>query len=581
MIDPTIALNLKTPAPQESPLAMYGQVMSLRALGQQQQLQQQQLQAAQLENAQRQIGLDDQTRMREAWQEANGDGDKLMTLATQKGVSPGALMSLQNAILEQKTKRATLSKTDQENSLNLATRLQSRLAPIAQETDATKQAALWNQGLAEATQAGEMSPQDAQAHPYPGPDGVKKYVAGLNWEKWTLSQQQQATAAQRQTEADIAREKQTNEAPGQVANATAAALKTYAPQLAAASDQASYTQALGNLPKKYADRFPAQYDRAAILKAGETPAEIIAQEQAATNAGETQRHNRVEEGQGAQRNSIEAGHLAIDRARYGLDVNGRATQAGAMARGIVSPETARQWLRNNPGLLAEVQKIDPNFDEANLDNRYQTLQEFTNTSAGKAGGQVLALNTMMHHAQLYQETAQALKNGTFKPGNAVYNEVKQAFGAEPPTDAKLVAQFFASETGKLATGGVPAEGEIKQILDNMSTNGSPEAMAGAAKTLMKIGIGRAVPLQERVNQAKLNNVVQVLGPDARAIVAAQGYDPDTLKPAGAKPATSPAPAAPKPAAASAPRAPRVGTVDGGFVFMGGDPGNKSNWKKAQ
>src|SRR5262249_55628077 len=138
---------------------------------------------------------------------------------------------------------------------------------------------------------------------------------------------------------------------------------------------------------------------------------------------------------------------------------------------------------------AQAKRLDPNWDEATLDNRYQTLREFTSTGMSHAGGQALALNTLIHHADLYMQAAEALKNGTFRPGNAVYNAVATTFGAAPPTNAALVARFFASETGKVATGGVLAEGEINGILKNLGTDASPAAIAGAGKTLLQIAAG--------------------------------------------------------------------------------------------
>jgi hypothetical protein len=166
--------------------------------------------------------------------------------------------------------------------------------------------------------------------------------------------------------------------------------------------------------------------------------------------------------------------------------------------------------------------------------REKTLSEFMNTTAGHAGGQKLALNTLIHHADLYLDAAKALKNGTFTPGNEIYNKVASTFGAAPPTNAALLAQFFASETGKVATGGVPAEGEIKSILKSMSTSGSPEAMEGAGKTLIGIAAGRMIPLKELRDKANLQKHVDILGPDAREILARRGFDPETMKPATAK-----------------------------------------------
>ena len=167
--------------------------------------------------------------------------------------------------------------------------------------------------------------------------------------------------------------------------------------------------------------------------------------------------------------------------------------------------------------------------------REGTLKEFTNTGIGHVGGQRLALNTLIHHADLYMEAARALKNGNFKPGNQIYNTIATMFGASPPTNAALLAQFFASETGKVATGGVPAEGEIKSLLKSMATDGSPQAMEDAGRTLIGIAAGRMIPMKDLRDKARLNRLVDILGPDAREILTKRGFDPETMKPA-ARPA---------------------------------------------
>jgi hypothetical protein len=240
----------------------------------------------------------------------------------------------------------------------------------------------------------------------------------------------------------------------------------------------------------------------------------------------------------AQRNSIaqqnansNAQRTKTEMDRYGFEANGGVSPAGKSIASLdLDPGTVRSMVRNNPGLISQAKTVDPNFSMTDLDKRYETLKEFTSSSNSKAGGQVLALNTMIHHADLYQQVAAALKNGSWRPGNAAYNAVAQAFGAAPPANAALVGQFLAGETAKLAQGGAPFESEVKDITKVLGTNSSPEQIANAGKTLLQVASGRAIPLQEKVDDARLNGKVQVIGPDAQAILQRNGYDPKTLKP---------------------------------------------------
>jgi hypothetical protein len=338
-----------------------------------------------------------------------------------------------------------------------------------------------------------------------------------------------ADANKANADAKLAGAKQVNteaELPKVQAETAVAIRAQTASQLASAGPQ-GYAAALAKLPPEQQQGWPAAYDKLAILRAAQTPTQAIADVQ-----------KQQELAQGAQKTQAEVsnaatnrGRLEVERQRFGFEAGGGVSpQATAIAHGDLDPQTARVLFRSNPGLIGQVKQVDSKFDEANLDNRYNTLKEFSSSSNTKAGGQVLALNTLIHHADLYQQVAQSLQNGSFVPGNAVYNAVAKAFGSAPPTNAALVGRFMAGETGKVATGGVPAEGEINGILKNLSTSSSPDQIKQAGATLLQIAAGRATPLMEKAQQAHLENVVKVIGPDAQAILTRNGYDPNTLKP---------------------------------------------------
>lgn len=215
----------------------------------------------------------------------------------------------------------------------------------------------------------------------------------------------------------------------------------------------------------------------------------------------------------------------------------------ARVRGIMTgnePLPTGRAANSGPGVLLTnaVYQADPNYTPLLGQKRKTELQDFSQASLPHAGGQAVALNTMIHHADLYMEAGEALKNGTWRPGNAAYNAVAAAFGKAPPLQADLVARFFAGETGKVATGGVPGEGEVNGILQNLKNSNSPQQIADAGKTLLGIAAGRMVPLQERIADAKLENLAPpLLGPSAKAILVRRGFDPNTMQPvkAGAAP----------------------------------------------
>ena len=207
-----------------------------------------------------------------------------------------------------------------------------------------------------------------------------------------------------------------------------------------------------------------------------------------------------------------------------------AARLKAIARGDEAAPTGRA-ATSGPGalLMNALYRYDPDFTPLLAQKRKTELADFTKTGSGDAGGKIVALDTMIHHADLYLETADALKNGTFVPGNRVYNAVATAFGKAPPTEAGLVAQFFAGETAKVA--GEQSQGEVNAILDKMKTDGSPEQMKQAGQRLLQIAAGRMIPYQERIADAKLQNLAPpILGPSEKEILQRRGFDPNTMQP---------------------------------------------------
>lgn len=325
-----------------------------------------------------------------------------------------------------------------------------------------------------------------------------------------------------------------------------------------------------------------------LLESGMTPEQIAQSRQRANTITEPELAARVAAGKAPNATAdeitrgiaAEAALKRLDQSKKDsrpitsfnapLTLAQRNADAQMAVDGKLTPQTIRAALRKDPSLLSDIQAIDPKFDEGNLENRYQTLKEFNNTSVSKAGGQSLALNTLIHHADLYMQAAHELHNGSFKPGNAIYNAVASTFGSAPPQTADLLARFFASETGKVATGGVPAEGEINGILKNLANANSDSQIDGAGNALLHVASGRAIPLIEKAKKANIDGIVDVIGPDAKEILTRHGYDPNTMKPVNK---TTVGTVNPNPNGYVA------GHVYGGMTFLGGDPNNKASWKQ--
>lgn len=501
------------------------------------QLQEQAKQAA-ITTQQNQIALKDQQILSGLMTQSEGDFDKMLKLAPRSGASPSAVFGLQKTIMD--AKKQALDNTVEQNKVHadLYDRLRGSLASSLSAQDPTEKQAGWD---ALRTHIAELPPEVQQlvGPTYPGDQQAQLIdhllAGGTKITKEALEKQQADKAAadaaksradipKVQAEADKIRTEQATAQKQADATTLAGVLKTQGPE--------AYQAALGELPYKRAQAFAGAKTVEDILNQGMKPEEQVQAAQRKTNEAETARHNLVDESAARGRLGIEGARLKLDRERLGFDMSGVSPVAQMAVDGRMDPQTLRATIRRTPGVLNQIMALDPKFDEGKIDERYNTLKEFTSTSTGKAGGQAIALNTLIHHADLYQQVGEALKNGSFTPGNALYNKVASVFGSAPPQNAALVARFLAGETGKVATGGVPAEGEIKGILSSLGTNASPEQISQAGKTILQIAAGRATPLMERVKNSNLDNVVHVLGPDAQEILKRQGFDPNTMKPSG-------------------------------------------------
>ena len=241
--------------------------------------------------------------------------------------------------------------------------------------------------------------------------------------------------------------------------------------------------------------------------------------------------NKVTIDLGAFRQQLEAG---VGGGGTGTDLHGEEylkTLPPALAAQVKNIATGGDVLparMTGPAMILKnaVYQYDPAYTPLLAQKRREMLSDFVK---GPTAANVVALQTMIHHADLYWQTADALKNGTFKPGNAVWNAVKDTFGKAPPTQANLVAQFFAGETAKVA--GEQSQGKVNDILESLKGSNSPEQIRGAGETLLGIAAGRLMPYKERLADAKLEGLAPPLvGPSEREILMRRGFDPETMQP---------------------------------------------------
>jgi hypothetical protein len=200
-----------------------------------------------------------------------------------------------------------------------------------------------------------------------------------------------------------------------------------------------------------------------------------------------------------------------------------------IANGDVAPPPAGRV--GGQAIINAASQYDPTFNS----NRFTAMKEF---SQGGQGKQVNAINTAIGHLDLLDQAAQALKNGTFVPGNAIYNHFVTLFGKPERPTVDAIIQRVSGELNK-ATGSV-GQKEQEEIKKNLSSDFAPEQMRGVVQKNIGL-LGEAMDtlkqsyMRETGFPANHAKVRALLTPRAQEALTRMGIDPDTMRPRAAGP----------------------------------------------
>ena len=165
-----------------------------------------------------------------------------------------------------------------------------------------------------------------------------------------------------------------------------------------------------------------------------------------------------------------------------------------------------------------VYRYDPSFTE----QRGQIRKAFT---AGKDGTNIGALNTATVHLDQMAEAAKAMKNGSFQPGNELYNYIATKFGATAPTNYGFVMNALAGEAAS-ALKGAATDPEIAHVMSTLKPGMSPEQASGVANTGLHVFGAKLNTYQERYNQQiPGDKVYSPVLPSAKAVFDKYGINP--------------------------------------------------------
>lgn len=295
---------------------------------------------------------------------------------------------------------------------------------------------------------------------------------------------------------------------------------------------------------------PATYDPAdktgmAQLKSFEAQALTVADREKAklddTNAAlarqkqaDTAKYQTGELFNKAQENRISEQKVQLEARK--ADQSAQSGQAGSIDPSVVHAYVMGQLpaltgrAASSPygvALNSAILQEDPQWST----QRAQIRHAFTTGSDGKNIGN---LNTMALHTDDYIEAAKAQANGSFTPGNAIYNKYAQMFGGSKPVTLQTIGNALAGEAASALKGNATDQ-EISHIQQTLQGSASiPQAVA-AGTALLNVGRQKLGTYQERYNQQiPGDSSYSPVLPSAAAVFGKYGLGGNNAGPSGAQ-----------------------------------------------
>lgn len=616
-LDPSIPLSVRPPQVTPPAEAM-GQQLSLRNAVNQGQLQQQSIQAAQMENQERQLQLQSQQAIRQAYMDSDGDYDKLPMMAAKNGALPKDVMALNQTITQMRLHHAQLDETTLKNNAAKADQLGGLFEPIITAPPEQKQA-LYENAVRAGQQKGLISDPNYSTQ-YPGDDSVKllvnqfKGAKQLNEEahQRKIEQSAQQTADARKLAAESGKQKTNLELLEKKKQDAAS-------ELSLAKTPQEYQQKLDSLEHGVATRFlsavpPEQFDPKTspqiLRQVGMTPeqqtttqhgAETLAlakkrEEREAVNAAENIRLKKLEvdpfnmmggaapqpggattaPGAAPQPGAtgapqpgaapVVAGGKPVTIDTHGDDFLGALPQAiGSQVKALAEGRMAfpAGFALKSPywqKMISMVSQYDPSFDAVNYNARASTRKAFTSGSEAK---QINALQTLAGHLDELSQKADKLDNMGWQTGNTLKNWISSEMGNPQLNNFNTVLHKVADEDVRAYRGSGGSEKDIEQRLKDFNTSNSPAKLHGAIGETAKLVESKILALKNQYEQGMGTTAdpFKVLTPETRATIdrlKAKGEgEPVATSGKATQPAATRGPAGPPPPPASVPAGAQV------------------------
>ncbi len=456
-LDTSLALQVQPPA---DPLERYGKVLALKNAIQQGKSQDLALQSQQLD-------LDDQQKMRQAFQASGGDLTALEQNAIKLGVGPKTLMQLKDSILKQRESIAKLDTDEFDLKQKHVAAIGSAAQSILQLPTPEARAAAYPQARAALLQSGIIKPEELPEQ-YPGDDQIQQSanVARTSQQILDSVAKEREAKIQEQNAASTAANATTN-AARETREGNLQARKDLGAKLGATKSVAEYADVLRSAPVALAQEFAGKTPEQARQMVM-TGAEQASSVQSAANAEQAKKYQAGELAQGAARIAISKGDLDVRNKEYQQkygDVLGnlppdKKDLADKIAHGDFNPAQLSRFPDKEQLIQAAIQ-INPAWSQAT----YDTKQSFTNPEKSQAKN-LGTISRIVGHIGRFEGNSKDLG---FAPAYAAGVNLT---GSQNKLNED--AHAIAGELEKLVSGGV---GSMEQTRAWQKSLSSPSADA--------------------------------------------------------------------------------------------------------
>ncbi len=176
------------------------------------------------------------------------------------------------------------------------------------------------------------------------------------------------------------------------------------------------------------------------------------------------------------------------------------SNAARIANYEAPPLTGSGMGGQNAITMAEVYKLNPNYDGAKYKVMAKTRQDFI---TGKQGQAVQSMNVAVDHLDSLSEAAQALKNGNMPLFNSIGNMYSKNTGSPAVTDFNALKSIVGSEVAKAVAGGATALGDREEIRAEINAAASEQQLLSAINKYQKLMAGQVKGLRQTYTSAGL------------------------------------------------------------------------------